>query len=316
MYQILPHAFASLRVSAPVATRPIQPVTISSTPSSPLPQISQHSPASHRHGAEHLLSATGRKDGSNPMFGQPSFSPHSDGTDDTRKETEQMEMDWEPSPRPSNISGGRRRPPGLDDEDQDPEANSNSRHDWDSFAVNRQRMFPNQTTRDETGLESLIAGWGIDGNGAGTTTRQTPISMILSGTPNPPILVSSAPPSMLIVGSKINRAISCLLGVFRCVALVTFLLLHTPRDQVIKIDTIVSSIEIGVILMSFLLPAKSEPSPRTSILVVELLMRYYHLFGRQHLHGKDTKTEVMSAQWMLCLIWLQWAMLNATRAML
>ena len=64
-------------------------------------------------------------------------------------------MDWEPSP------SLRRRPLAVsqqDDEDAD-EITPPRKSDWDAFATNRQRMYPQKV--EETGLESLLAGWGI-----------------------------------------------------------------------------------------------------------------------------------------------------------
>ena len=77
-------------------------------------------------------------------------------------------MDWEPSPGAALSNGGwtRRPPTSWDDEDADAQPATN---DWDSFATNKQRMFglPQQ---DETGLESLLAGWGLGGGGLSDTT--------------------------------------------------------------------------------------------------------------------------------------------------
>lgn len=69
---------------------------------------------------------------SSPIFGQSSFQsaypavPFDRGDDS---------MDWEPA-APTSSS------------------------DWDNFGAGKQRMFP--TSAQETGLESLIATWGID----------------------------------------------------------------------------------------------------------------------------------------------------------
>lgn len=270
------------------------------------------------------------------MFGQPSFTP-SGHPDELAQNLYDEQMDWEPSPRPGN-----RRPPGLDD-DNDGDSRpyeSPSKHDWDTFAVGRQRMFPNQGTRDETGLESLIAGWGIDGTstssdtGAGIGRRQNPpiaAYKTLFGAPtstsrpaggmNDPTPLSQTPASMMLIGSKIIRIVSCLLAIIRCLALSIVLVQQTPfaQSQILKVETIMSSIEIGVIILAFFFPAKSTPSPRTIMLVVELFMRYFYLFGRYHPAISESGFgfgEVMSEKWGLGLTWLQWAMLNGARAML
>ena len=71
-------------------------------------------------------------------------------------------MDWEPSPGAALDNGGwTRRPPATwDTDDLEPDLPVSS--DWDSFAINKQRMFaPPQA--EETGLENLLAGWGLGG---------------------------------------------------------------------------------------------------------------------------------------------------------
>ena len=252
------------------------------------------------------------------MFGQPSFTPTSNPDDQIQK-THDEQMDWEPSPRPRTS-----RPPGLDDDDDVRPYDTPSKHDWDSFAVGRQRMFPNQSTKDETGLESLIAGWGIDTANTGLLAQQndpTTGAPLVSSTLAPGRATSFAQgdTSMLIIGSKIIRVVSCLLAIMRCLALAIVLVQQTPfaKSQILKVETIMSSIEIGVILLAFLTPPKSTPSPRTAILVVELLMRYFYLFGRHHpAINASGFGEVVSEKWGLGLTWLQWAMLNGARAML
>lgn len=81
-------------------------------------------------------------------------------------------MDWEPSPPPfsTNTIGGFPKPPGLSlAEDEGMELSDGigvtAKSDWDNFGVGKQRMFPGQT--GETGLESLLAGWGLGTGPAG-----------------------------------------------------------------------------------------------------------------------------------------------------
>ncbi|AAW41163.1 conserved hypothetical protein [Cryptococcus deneoformans JEC21] len=100
----------------------------------------------------------------NPVFGQPSLQR-------PVEEPEPEPMDWEPSPIVSKT--GVSRPPGwtaVDDEDDT--ASHPKKADWDSFAINKQRMFP-RAGQEETGLENLLAGWGLDNGLEGAPRVQT-----------------------------------------------------------------------------------------------------------------------------------------------
>ncbi len=84
-------------------------------------------------------------------------------------------MDWEPAPSAVISNGGWTSwPPGTWDADE-PDLDASRPNDWDSFAVNKQRMFP-RPQAEETGLESLLAGWGLDGgaNSDGTSSMISP----------------------------------------------------------------------------------------------------------------------------------------------
>lgn len=230
------------------------------------------------------------------MFGQPAFAP-TRGSDNEDREKDDV-MDWEPSPAPTT-----RRPPGLEDRDYDSYLDSPSKHNWDSFAVQRQRMFPSQSDRDETGLESLIAGWGIGG-----AQPRSDVSL-----PSAPPQAHISMPYSTTAASTIVRLVSCLLAVARLTALVIVLVRHLPDDLVSMIDTITSSIEIAVILMTFMLPPRSPPPVRIGFLAMELIMRYIYLFGRQRKYGAFSET--ISNPWILGMTWGQWVMMNLTRAM-
>lgn len=100
----------------------------------------------------------------NPVFGQPSLQR-------PVEEPEPEPMDWEPSPIVSKT--GVSRPPGwtaVDDEDDT--VSHPKKADWDSFAINKQRMFP-RAGQEETGLENLLAGWGLDNGLEGAPRVQT-----------------------------------------------------------------------------------------------------------------------------------------------
>ncbi|KAK4687189.1 hypothetical protein P7C73_g2929, partial [Tremellales sp. Uapishka_1] len=126
------HALTSLRISRPISLKLVRPVQITSaTPHSP--SIPQCPPPSADFFSSLSLSSNPAAP-SNPVFGHPSLQSHQ--SVDTS-----MEMDWEPTP------SSRPKAPDIS---------------WDSFAVNKQRMYPSQQQED-TGLEMLLAGWGIGG---------------------------------------------------------------------------------------------------------------------------------------------------------
>lgn len=100
----------------------------------------------------------------NPIFGQPSLQR-------PVEELEPEPMDWEPSPVVSET--GVSRPPGWTSaDDEDDIALHPKKADWDSFAINKQRMFPH-AAQEETGLENLLAGWGLDNGLEGVPRVQT-----------------------------------------------------------------------------------------------------------------------------------------------
>jgi hypothetical protein len=112
----------------------------------------------------------------NPIFGQTSLHPAIDATDTSEP------MDWEPAPSAVIYNGGwtHRPPPAWQHNEVVAQKQSaRAKSDWDTFAVNKQRMYPTQPLTDETGLESLLAGWGIGTggvpSGADTSNGQTPM---------------------------------------------------------------------------------------------------------------------------------------------
>lgn len=99
-------------------------------------------------------------------------------------------MDWEPAP---GTGAGT------------PE----DRSEWESFGVGRQRMFPNGSANDETGLETLLAGWGIS---TGSAAIGVPPSQPL---PMAPL----APSRGLVLDDALLRKFRNLLLIARCFAL-------------------------------------------------------------------------------------------------
>ena len=106
----------------------------------------------------------------NPIFGKPSFV-HRSGM-----ETDEAEMmDWEPI-QPTPHSSLPVVTANGDDDDDEGHGNTPGngirrradKEDWDKFGTGKQRLFPRAS--DETGLESLLAGWDING-GSSTAIR-------------------------------------------------------------------------------------------------------------------------------------------------
>ncbi|WVF67934.1 hypothetical protein IAT40_002696 [Kwoniella sp. CBS 6097] len=176
---LLLHAIVNIRISQPVAIQLVRPVSLTSSPAHP--SSSQIIPP-HLSSPSHLSalslgqpSASGstlKPERANPIFGQMSlFQQH--GPDSTRETAGEEPMDWEPSPSPvpRNGNGYDNRPSGLLTPDDEDDLHFNypsmypvkGKDDWDAFATNRQRMFPQRA--EETGLENLLAGWGIGGGG-------------------------------------------------------------------------------------------------------------------------------------------------------
>ncbi|OCF45681.1 hypothetical protein I317_00584 [Kwoniella heveanensis CBS 569] len=185
---LLIHATMNIRISQPVAIQLVRPVSLRSSPAHPTTSLSTPPhPASPGHlstlSIGQSASASSLKpERANPIFGQMSLSQqYGAGTAEPQLPSEEP-MDWEPSPSPAsyqaygNSYNHMNRPPGLFTPEDEDDMNFHhasmyprtAKHDWDGFATNRQRMFPQRA--EETGLESLLAGWGIGGGGAGTGT--------------------------------------------------------------------------------------------------------------------------------------------------
>lgn len=80
-------------------------------------------------------------------------------------------MEWEPTPPPPLYNGGyttsgvMRR--GSDDVYQEHGIDDTRGGAWDNFAIGKQRLFGQKEGQDETGLEDILAGWGLTEPGAG-----------------------------------------------------------------------------------------------------------------------------------------------------
>jgi hypothetical protein len=210
-------------------------------------------------------------------------------------------MDWEPSPAVDRF----RRPPGLDDDDQD---FNGIKNDWDSFAVNKQRMFPPREGQDETGLESLIAGWGIDPNPPSVRHEQSSSREVGNDT-------SRSYLTTVQIGELIVRIASFLLTLARIVVLILIISSTISSTQSQILDQIFSGIEVGTIVMSAILLPRQYPSPRVAILAGDLILHLVYAIYQRHSKFGPIEQGVRDP-WMVGMTWGQWALLNATRAMI
>jgi hypothetical protein len=237
------------------------------------------------------------------MFGLPSFA--SSSASDEKQLGDYEPMDWEPSP--SVNRSGRSKPPGLDDDEYDSTPRKN---DWDNFAVNKQRMF-GKSEHDETGLESLIAGWGIDTGASNSRSPDVKPSMQhrISSHATP------LSPSRMSIGELLVRVTSCILVIARIAALGAYLagLGLFTEEKIDTIDKILSGVEVGTIVMSAIMLPRTYPSPRIAILAGDLILHMvYAVFQRQ-----AGPLEIVPREpWMLGMTWGQWALLSATRVLL
>jgi hypothetical protein len=184
------------------------------------------------------------------------------------------------------------------------------RDDWDSFAINKQRMFAPRDGEDETGLESLIAGWGIDPNPPSIQSQVNGSSRNIKLEPTGSRSTSRSLSTMQI-GELIVRITSSLLTIARILSLILILssTIDTVKSQFV--DQILSGVEVGTIVMSAILLPKQYPSPRVAILAGDMVLHLvYAVFQRHRIAGG------MEDSWMIGMTWGQWALLNATRAMI
>ncbi|WVQ85896.1 hypothetical protein IAT38_008064 [Cryptococcus sp. DSM 104549] len=157
------HSLMCIRITEPVAIQLVRPVSLQPSPSlSRTATITDGLPPhpSSPTGLSSLSLGGNPQRTSNPIFGQPSLQ-NGAPTGPSRPEPEPM--DWEPSSGAVLSNGGyTHRPVGWTPDDED-DVPLPRKSDWDNFATNKQRLFPQQAGHDETGLESLLAGWGIGG---------------------------------------------------------------------------------------------------------------------------------------------------------
>jgi hypothetical protein len=116
-------------------------------------------------------------------------------------------MDWEPTPKSHRLDGGlsRRRLPGwTEDNDADgTDELNNGKSDWNSFGSGKQRMFAS-ASGDETGLESLVAEWGLGG-----------VSQSMTDIPNGHAIPSAGAPRGVVLDRRLLRSMRFGLCIFR-----------------------------------------------------------------------------------------------------
>ncbi|OCF54788.1 hypothetical protein L486_07924 [Kwoniella mangroviensis CBS 10435] len=151
---LLIHSLMSIKTSQPVSIKLVRPVsvTLDSTsvqPSSSIPNGHDLSSLSLS-SSQSQTQITYTNNGVNPIFGRPSLhKPLSEMPADGEP------MDWEPTRQQSN-----RYPLFSPKSEYDEGEVYQGKENWDTFGTNKQRMFHKN---DETGLENLLAGWGIGG---------------------------------------------------------------------------------------------------------------------------------------------------------
>nr|XP_018259669.1 uncharacterized protein I303_07737 [Kwoniella dejecticola CBS 10117]OBR81827.1 hypothetical protein I303_07737 [Kwoniella dejecticola CBS 10117] len=156
---LITHSLMSIRISQPVQIKLVRPVSLTSTPNDN-PIASEYSIPSHPASPTNHLSSLSLSNTllsmpnpmqakANPIFGQASLHQPV-----PEPQPEGEPMDWEPTQRPYQAK------PMFSPDDED-EFMFNKKENWDKFGMGKQRMFHNQ---NETGLENLLAGWGINNN--------------------------------------------------------------------------------------------------------------------------------------------------------
>nr|XP_019008114.1 uncharacterized protein I206_07282 [Kwoniella pini CBS 10737]OCF46895.1 hypothetical protein I206_07282 [Kwoniella pini CBS 10737] len=163
--ELIIHSLTSIRISQPVKIKLVRPVSLTSTPMNSTTTTTGYSipnppssPTNHLSSLSLSNTISHRQITANPIFGQASLhQPIPDIPVDGEP------MDWEPTQQ-SNFANTLFSPT---DED---ELIFDKKENWDKFGINKQRMFHNQ---NETGLENLLAGWGINNSNPNLDSNST-----------------------------------------------------------------------------------------------------------------------------------------------
>ncbi|WWD08432.1 hypothetical protein V865_006544 [Kwoniella europaea PYCC6329] len=158
---LLIHSIMSIKISQPVSIKLVRPVSVT------LDTIPNHPPSiqsGHDLSSLSLSSSQNHmaytNNSVNPIFGQPSLHK---SLSETPMDGEPM--DWEPTRQQPS-----RYPLFSPQSEYDEGEVFQRKENWDTFGTNKQRMFHKN---DETGLENLLAGWGIGGPSTGNTNNNT-----------------------------------------------------------------------------------------------------------------------------------------------
>ncbi|WWC98621.1 hypothetical protein V866_005514 [Kwoniella sp. B9012] len=150
---LLVHSLMSIKISQPVSIKLVRPVsvTLDTIPNHPRSTQNGHDLSSlSLSSSQPQPQVSYTNNGVNPIFGQPSLhKPLADMPFDGEP------MDWEPTRQQPNIY-----PLFSPQSEYDEGEVFQRKENWDTFGTNKQRMFHRN---DETGLENLLAGWGIGG---------------------------------------------------------------------------------------------------------------------------------------------------------
>jgi hypothetical protein len=150
-------------------------------------------------------------------------------------------MEWEPDPSAVIANGGW----------TGPNAPVPERSSWDSFATGKQRMFPRSDgDLGETGLESLLEGWGI--GGGGTSGMATAID-------SQPVAAPRHPSSNDVHLARAWASISFL----RCLTIATKVLPTSLIPPVLvgrNLSPWMSSLETGLAVFCLVYLALAPPS--------------------------------------------------------
>lgn len=186
-------------------------------------------------------------------------------------------MDWEPIPiSPTTSQSGvgrssRTRPRELDsDGDSDAESEMTTyKADWNAFGVGRQRMFPKSTIHDQTGLESLFAGWG---------TEQATEPVAVNGVSHEVAASSGGLVLDKLLVQKLNLGLA-VLRFFGAIIVVLSISLGTEavrrhqQDSFISgANSFVSNLEVSLNILHLVITAKSVGSTQKAVAIGAVLV--------------------------------------------
>ena len=206
-----------------------------------------------------------------PVFGKTSLSMRRDRSEP---------MDWE-----STLPKSTGKPAGIDDDETGENGVPHQKSDWNDFATGKQRMFAGQ---GETGLESLLASWGLSGEAKP------------SAAPHP---ATPADPTRFL------RASFSVLGAFRIIGLVAFSAGLVDRIDVFKGASIMflvleSALGLLNLMASIVTASPTDSDVRSPILGVTAVLRTLSAFGQLNIGQQVMKLGQMVQ---MPITWPIWA---------